>query len=236
MPTTIAEIEATVRERLVEPSPNYWSSDELTKIVILGIKDLWRSIVDLKAEHYLTINDSDVYVKANTSELQGVPNDVHKVYMIEPIFSTTDASRSSLSFTPKEYNHPDFNAARMRNTISEPFGELLYAVTGTGAPFGAPTIRIAPQLSTEIRLSFSYVPTMETLVNGSYIPIPGEADAALIAWTVAFARAKETEDHAPDQGWLGAYSAEKQNLLHSLGLRQLQEDTITDGVFDGLWT
>lgn len=235
MPTTIAEIEATVRERLIEQTPTYWSSEELTKIIVLGIKDLWRSIVDLKAEHYLIVNTTDVSVVANSDTLQGVPNDVHKVYMIEPIFSQVPSARQQMAFTPKEFNHPDFQAARSRPPVAEPVGEVLYAITGLGAPVGSPTIRIAPKINADIPLSFSYVPSLEVLVSGSYIPIPGEADNALVAWTVAYARAKETDSHGPDQSWLGVYAAEKQNLMQSLGLRQLQEPIVTDGIFDAMW-
>jgi hypothetical protein len=235
MPSTIAEIEAVVRERLVEASPTYWSSDELTKIIILGIKDLWRSIVDLKAEHYLIVDTTNVSVVSGSDTLQGVPSDVHKVYLIEPIFNNSPSIRSQLTFTPKEYNHYDFQAARQRENVNEPVGEVLYAVTGLGAPIGAPTIRIAPKINANIPLAFSYVPSLESMVSGSYIPVPGESDNALISWTVAYARAKETDDHAPDQAWLGVYATEKQNLLQSLGLRQLQEPVISDGVFDVLW-
>lgn len=235
MPTTIAQIEAVVRKRLIEESPSYWSSEELTDIIILGIKDLWRSIVDLKAEHYLVVDTVNVSVAANQDVLQGIPNDVHKVYLIEPIFSTTEQTRNQIAFTPKEFNHPDFQSARQRAPVSEPVGEVLYSVTGLGAPVGAPIIRIAPRINANIPLAFSYVPSLESLVNGSYIPVPGEADNALVSWTIAFARAKESDDHAPDTSWLAIYATEKQQLLQSLGVRQLQEPTVTDGLFDVLW-
>lgn len=236
MPTTIAQIEALARKRLVEDTPVFWSSEELTDIIILGIKDLWRDIVDVKAEHFLTINETDVYVGVNNPVLQGVPADVHKVYLIEPIPESNDFSRSQIKFTPKEYNHPSFQGARTKESTSEPFGEILYAVMGAGAPVGAPEIRIAPKLNARVNLSFAYVPTLEAMVNGSYVPIPGEADNALIAWTVAYARAKERSDRSPDPSWIGVYVAEKKTLIHTLDQRQFQEPLITDGTFDALWT
>jgi len=57
----------------------------------------------------------------------------------------------------------------------------------------------------------------------------------LIAWTVAFARAKESEDRSPDPNWLSVYATEKAHLLGSLGLRQLQEPEFAQAMFSEFW-
>jgi hypothetical protein len=235
MSSTMQEVQDLVRERLHEPEPLFWSESELHKILIAGVKDLWRDIVDLKAEHYLVVNDTDCYIPSGSEQMAGVPADVHKVYLIEPRELGTEGARTTLYFTPRDFNHDEFRSARSVPTIYPPYGEIFYAVTGQGSPVGAPTIRIAPKVSADQDVTLSYVPTLEPLHLESVVPIPGEADNALVAWGVAYARAKEREDRAPDANWLSIYGTEKQHLLQSLGLRQYQEPTITDGMFDALW-
>ncbi len=238
MATQISEIEVQVREKLEELSPRHWTSPELTKIIVNGIKDLWRSIVDLKGEHYLVVNTTDVTLQANSESLQGVPRDVHKIYLIEPADITTDSQSSGrfLVFRPIDYNHQYFIGARSMDAVDATSSQtIFYSITGLGGPAQAPTIYVAPAINASVALRFSYVPTLPPLDSSSVVPIPGEADNALIAWCVAYARAKETEDRAPDAAWLSIYSNEKQNLLQSLGLRQYQEEQVANAFFEYYW-
>src|SRR5258706_9789491 len=104
MPTKIASIVATSRKRLIEDTASFWTDVELADICILGIKDLWRDTVDLKQEHYLTVNTTDVSLPANSSTLIGVPTDVHKVYMVKPVDTTTNSVNVGLTFRPTDLN------------------------------------------------------------------------------------------------------------------------------------
>lgn len=235
MSITLSQIEALVRHRLVEESASYWSSPELIDIEIAGVKDLWRDIVDLKAEHYLTINNTDVFLGASSSALSGVPSDVHKVYLIEARDVTINGSNANLVFKPLDYNHPTFQGARTRSAIEPSNDCIYYAITGQGAPVNAPIIYTAPQVSSQVNLSFAYVPTIGSLTSNSPVPIPGEADNAIVAWTVAFALSKEREDRSPDPNWLAIYATEKAHILESLGLRQLQEAEFVDAMFSEYW-
>jgi hypothetical protein len=216
------------------PSP-FWTSDELIGIINAGIRDLWRDIVDLKQEHYLTIDATNVSMAANATSLTGVPADVHKVYLIEPRDLTTNGSNHGLLFMPRDYNHKDFQLARSRDAIDASNDTIYYAIHQQGAPVAAPTVLVAPKVTSAVNLSFCYVPTLGALTSSSTVPIPGEADNALVAWTVAFARAKETEDHAPDVNWLTIFATEKQHLLQSLGLRQYAEPSFVDAMFGDYW-
>ncbi len=56
-----------------------------------------------------------------------------------------------------------------------------------------------------------------------------------MAWTVAFARAKERDDRSPDPNWLAVYATEKSHLLESLGLRQYQEPTYVEAIYNNYW-
>lgn len=233
MSTTLAAIEVLVRQTpLIEPTANYWTSTELIALINLGIKDLWRDIVDLKQEHFLEIDVTNVSMPASTSQLIGVPTNVHKVYLIEPRDLTTSGSNSGLSFTPRDYNSGEFMAARSRDAIDPSNDTIYYAVHKQGAPVNAPDILVAPQVTSAVNLTLCYVPTLATLPSSGMVPIPGEADNALVAWTVAFARVKEREDRSPDPNWLAIYATEKQHLLQSLGLRNYQDNTFAEAVFE----
>lgn len=233
--STISTIELLARQRLAEITPRFWASSELLSIISAGTRDLWRDIVDLKQEHYLTVNNTNVTLQPNSDRLSGVPQDVHKVYLIEGRDLTTNSSNQGLVFQPKDYNHNDFQLARSR-PVTEPSNDIIYyCVTSQGGPVGAPIIYVAPQVNSAVNISFAYVPTLGTLTPESLVPIPGEADNALVAWTVAFARAKEREDRAPDPSWLSIYATEKQHLLQSLGLRQYHEPLYVDAMFAEYW-
>lgn len=235
MPTKFSTIETLARQHLVEQTASFWSSDELIQIAIRGAKDLWRDIVDLKQEHYLTRNTTDVTYPASSTQLQGVPVDVHKVYLIEPTSTLTSSTNSGLTFYPLDYNHKDFRSARSLDAIDPTNSVVYYCITGQGAPVNAPVILCAPQVTSAVSLSFTYVPTLPNLTSDSFVPIPGEADNALVAWTVAFARAKESEDRSPDANWLAIYGTEKQHLLQSLGLREYQEIPVVTAMFEEYW-
>jgi hypothetical protein len=235
MATTVDSVLSRVRILLVEPTARFWSDAELIDHINAGVKDLWRSIADLKQEHFLLINE-DVVFPSNSSALTNVPTDVHKVVMIEAMDTSENGSNPGLHFQPLEYNHERFQFARARAAISPANDTLYYDIHGAGGPTGvAPIVRVAPSVTADVHVAFAYVPVLQPLTVGSVIPIPGEADHALAAWTVSYARAKETDTRSPDPGWLGVYATEKANILESLGLRQYQEPKFTDALFEDYW-
>lgn len=230
MATLLSAIETQARRHLLEQASSFWSSPELLDLTVAGIRDLWRDIVDLKAEHFLTIDNSNVTLPASSYTLSGVPTDVHKVYLIEGRGTTP------LTFKPANYNDEVFQNARVQDPIDvSSGGTIYYSITQAGGPVGAVQIYIAPRISSARDVSFVYNQTLGAFTSGSTNPIPGESDQALIAWTVAFARAKEREDRSPDASWLAVYATEKQHLLQSLGLRQVQEPEFVGGLFEEYW-
>lgn len=211
----------------------FWSSSELIDIMNRGIRDLWRDIVDLKSEHFLTVDTTNVSLAADTATMTGVPTDVHKIYSIEPLSNAEGETNENLRFEPLDMNHRWFKSARTKPDIDPKNDIIYYAITGAGAPTGSAStvIYVAPQVNSAVTLRFIYVPVLADVASGGNNPIPGESDNALIAWTVAFARAKEQEDRSIDANWLITYATEKQHLLQSLGLRQLQENTYVEALF-----
>jgi len=211
----------------------FWSSEELVSHFNNAIKDLWKAIIDLHQEHFQTIDTTNVSQAADAETLTGVPSDVFRVLLIEPRDTTSGGTFRDILYRPKKYNHADFINARSRETLNPVVGGcVLYDLSQSGAPIAAPTVHVAPKTSTEIMLRFVYIPTVATKVAADNNPIPGESDNALIAWCVAYARAKEREDRMPDANWLAIYANEKKNTLTPLTPRQEQEEEVVDDLFD----
>ena len=235
MPTPISTLITEARRILREASPRFWSDAELFDIAKKGIFDLWGAILDLNEEHFLVVDETNVTLPANATQLAGVPTDVFRVHLIEPKDLGSASSARSLHFEPKDYNHPDFQVARALGSL-DPQGRLIYyTLIKQGPPVGAPTILVAPKINATVALRLVYVPALSIPDATANNPIPGESDHAIVAWIVAFARAKEREERAPDPEWLAVYATEKRNLLIRLKPRQTQEPTVVDAVFEHLW-
>ncbi len=235
MATTLASLETIIRGHLRETTPRYWTSQELTNLMILGVHDLWRSVNDLKLNHFCTVDTTNVSLAASATSLTGVPADCVRVHMLEPRDMTALAT-SKLIFTPLPYNDVKFQSARGLDALDPSNGGIIYwTQMGAGGPISAPTVVTAPKTTTAVDLAFTYVPVLGTLTNASTNPIPGESDNALVCWTVAYARAKENDASSPDPIWLKLYATEKQNILNSLAPRQDQEPTTVNALFEAYW-
>lgn len=238
MATLLSAIETQVRKHLQEDTASFWTQAELVSIMNKGIKDLWGMAVDLNEEHFQTVDITNVSLAVSTATLTGVPSDVFRVLLIEPVSTVQGATGANVLFVPRDYNGWEFKNARQL-TDQDPVGGLnvYYSVSQAGAPVGAPTVHVAPTISTALDpLRFVYIPVIAEILVSENNPIPGESDNALIAWTVAFARAKEREDSAPDPTWLAVYKTEKTNINVRLAPRQTQEPEIVDDFFGGYLT
>ena len=238
MATLIATIRDKARKTLLETSASFWTEAELLEHFVDGAKDMWGAIVDLHQEHYMTLDVTNVLMAANSATLTGVPADVFRVLLIEPRDTTTANSGRNIEFVPRDYNSAEFTAARAMSAISPSTGgTVYYSISQPGAPIAAPTIHVAPQLSSALTLRLAYIPTLaDSAYNDpatDYNPIPGEADNALYAWIIAYARAKERDDRSPDPNWLAIYATEKQAVLTRLTPRQEQEPEYVEGMFEG---
>jgi hypothetical protein len=212
----------------------FWSDDELFQYALRGTTDLWKAIIDLHHEHFLTLNSTDVSLQSGVNQLSGVPKDTFRVYQIESTTPTT----TGCVFVPRAVNNRDFVAARwqgLQAAVTPTRGQIVYyCLTGVGAPNNAPVILTAPALSAAVSLNFWYVPILgvaQYALATATNPIPGESDQALIAWIIAYMRGKEREDRSPDPAWLAIYATEKTNLLTSLTPRQEQEAEHVESIF-----
>lgn len=225
----------------------FWTEDELHQLGVIGAKDLWKAIVDLHQGHFARIVDPTTtpvgtmsYPAGNSASMTtftGVPTDCFRILNIEPV-DLGNTGTMVRYFKPKQMQHPDFQAARaMSLQDSSSYLTIYYDILNAGSPVGAPTIVGAPPVSTAIPIRLMYVYTLPTLLDTSDNPIPGESDNALIAWIVAYAKAKEqdTVNRVPDPGWLAVYNTEKQGLLVALTPRQEHENEEVEGIFENLW-
>ena len=234
MATPLSTIRTDVRNALVAPSSTdtFWTDDELLRLLILGCQDLWKAYVDLRQDHFLTIDETNVSLLSGATSLSGVPADVFRVKGIEP--RTLNESTATI-FIPKDFTHPDFVRARQQSASDATGRVIYYDVIASGAPVAAPTIRTAPAITSDLLARLIYIRTLGALTADSDNPIPGDSDNALKAWGVAYARQKEREDRAPDPEWIAIYSSEKQQLITVNTPRQDDEPDYAEALFETDW-
>lgn len=245
MATKISTVITMVRGQLREATARFWQDQDLIDIMRLGAIDLWGAILDLHQDHYFTVNDKDVYLRANATQLSGIPPDCFRITLLEPRDTTVDGTGHQVLFVPRKYNHPDFIIARTLAAADPdalPSRQIYYQITGEGSPIAPPVVRTAPMLSADLPVRICYNQTLAWEAGQSpqdgIVPIPGDVDNALKAWTIAYARAWETDDKQPDPGWLGVYATEKQTALTRLTPREEQEPEVVEDLFQGygsLW-
>lgn len=233
MATPISTLTQNARITLLELSARFWTDAELLTLANEAIKDLWKGIIDLYQDHIVTIDDTNVTLSASSSTLSGVPADVFRVVMIQPRVVGENSAAPSLIFKPRTLTHPDFVQAQAQRAIAPRDGIIYYATINAGAPVGAPSIRVAPQITSAINLSLWYNPTIANKIGADNNPIPGESDKAIQEYIIAFARAKEREDRSPDPEHLSIYATEKRNLLVALTPRSVQEPEVVNGFWEG---
>lgn len=236
MATLISKVITDARVELKEAVANYWTDAELLAHFQKGVNDLWGAIIDLNQEHWLTVDVTNVSLDANLEQLTGVPADCFRVHLIEPRDTTSAGSGRDVLFWPRQYKGADFRNARQLPAQDPTQGlGILYTLTQAGSPVAAPTVLTAPKLTSQLLLRFVYAPgpNSSALTTASANPIPGESDNALMAWVIAYARAKEAEDRSPDPNWLAIYATEKQNLLVRMAPRQDQEPEVVEDIFLG---
>jgi len=232
MATLISALVEQARKPLLETAEvtgGFWTDAELVEIANRGIKDLWRAINNQYQDYFLTIDDTNVTLAANGTSLSGVPSDVSVVRGLEQKDLST---YPSLFFEFCKWNDARFQSARAADAFDPSLGgTVLWCVLGAGAPVAAPTIRVAPAVSTALTMRLSYIPTVPTVALIDDNPIPGESDQALVNWIVAHALAKDTEGQMPNVAWLAMYKTEKENILVSLAPRQQDTEQVVEDIF-----
>jgi hypothetical protein len=232
--TVLSVIVERARRRLnLNTAGDYiWTDRELVEHANNGIRQLWRSVKNLKRQHFFTQDITNVSYETSSTSLTGVPSDVDVVHMIRPRSLTTFPGTM---FVPRDIGSSDWERA-LQLSAQDPISSwFYYAITGAGGPVGAPTILVVPTTSTAIPLEFVYLPTLGTYAITDTHPIPGESDDAIEYYIVAHALAKTRQDRDPSPAYLQLYEKDKDELLVSLTDRQDQEPRYVDAVFQDDW-
>lgn len=232
MSTLLSTCVTNARTTLLESTARYWTDNELVVLANDAIKDLWAAIIDLYQDHIVTIDDTSMSIASGANSITGVPADLFRIVMIQPRTLGTSSSNQGLVFQPRTLLHPDFVQAQASPPVCPRHTVIFYAVINAGAPVAAPTIRLAPAVSAAVLLSVWYNPIIPTKIISDANPIPGESDKAITEYIIAFARAKEKEDRAPDAEHLSIYATEKRKILIALTPRSVQEPEVVEAFFN----
>lgn len=237
--TPISTLISQVRTILNEPVAAYWADTELLAYMQNGAKDLWRKILGIYQEHFVTVDETNVTLNGNAPSLTGVPADLYRVVAIEPRVLGQFNPNQGLIFKNRKYNSPDFIQARAADPVTPQSTVIFYDVMNAGAPVGPPTILVAPLITAPVLLRLTYNQTLPALSLTGTNPVPGETDQALIAWTVAWAKSKEGTDpstRVPDANWLGIYGTEKANVIAEMSVpRSEQDQEVVEAMFQDMW-
>src|SRR5688572_3482178 len=222
MATLLSAIIANARQVLLEPAEvtnGQWTDAYLAGIANDGMKELWKGIIDLYHDHFITFDTTNMSIAADSNVITGVPADLFRVRMIQPRTVGPSSTNQGLIFKPRTLVHPDFVQANAYRSSVPRETTVFYAVVNAGAPVAAPAIRIAPKLSSAVLLEVQYIPTLATVALNANNPIPGESDKAIQEYVIAYALTKDREDKSPDPEHISCYATEKRNLLVALAPR-----------------
>lgn len=231
MATTFNSLIYQARKVLIEDTPSFWTDAELLDIALNGARDLWKGIIDVYQDHFLTVDATSMSLTANATTASGVPTDLFRVKYIEPREPSTYINTF---FFPKDFGSDEFRRARTLTAQDATGCLFFYDLIGAGPPVAAPSLYIAPKTGATLNLTVAYIAGVASnLTTASNNPIPGETDNALKAWIIAWARAKDREDRSPDPEWLKVYGDEKLGIITAVTPRQEDEPDVVEGLFDG---
>lgn len=231
MATTLSVILRKARQRLDRYAGGdvQWKNDELLEYANEGIKEMWRELVNLKASHFYTVDATNVSQAASGTSLTGVPSDVATVQLIRPRDLTED---NLCRYRPLAYTDPLFIAELTRGNVDPSGITIYYDIVGAGGPTAAPTIYVAPTLSSALTLTLVYTPTVSDKAETDNNPIPGESDTALVFWILSQALAKTRPNKDPEPTYLQMYEAAKDKIRMTFSVRQEQEPRIVEGFME----
>lgn len=235
MATLLSTIIANARQTLLEPAEvtnGQWTDAYLTAIANHAMKDLWKGIIDLYHDHFITTDITNMSIAADAEVITGVPADLFRIRMIQPRTLGPSSSNQGLIFKPRTIVHPDFVQASAYRAAPPREMVVYYAVVNAGAPVAAPAIQIAPKLSSAVLLTVKYIPVLAAVGLAAANPIPGESDKAIEEYVIAFALTKDREDKSPDPEHISIYATEKRNLLVALAPRSDQEPEFVAGLWE----
>ena len=234
MPTTLQTILTDSRAAINAQTDPFWSDPEILRYINRGIADVRRSINQTHQDYHFEL-DATVEHQPGVDTLVNVPVNCGVIYGLEVLDPTTHA----LVYVRRPWGSTEFHAARRPTAQVDPLtgGIVYYTPTGVGAPAAAPVIRVAPVVSAVVPLRLSYQPVPDiTLGLNDIVPLPGNADEALIQWTTAFMVGRQRPDQQPDQTRMGLYNVEVQKILVASAPRDESDTETVEPLFEEYWS
>jgi hypothetical protein len=232
MPTTLQTILTDARAAINAQSDPFWSDPEILRYINRGIADVRRSINQTHQDYHFEL-DVTVEHQPGVDTLVNVPADCGVIYGLEVV----DRAAHPLLYVRKDWQHASFQDARQRSGLDPLTGGIIYyTATGVGAPLAAPTIRVAPPVSAVVTLRLTYQPVPDiTLGLSDNVPLPANADEALIQWTVAYMVGRQRPDQQPDATRMGLYNVEVQKIMVAIAPRDESETRTVEPLFEEYW-
>jgi hypothetical protein len=235
MATQFQTLITNARLTLLETSPRYWTDAELLGYAQNGVRDLWKGIIDLYKDHFVVddVTNFSLAAMTPTVTVAGSANaSLQRVIAIQPRIIGDQSVNPGLIFHPRDLTHPDFVQAEAERPRQPCYRSLYYCLVNAGAPTATPaTIYVAPMVTSTVLLRVRFIPVLPTFALDDTNPIPGEADLAVQAWIIAWARARERPDRSPDPEYIAIYATEKKNLLTVNTPRSTQEPEVVESFF-----
>ena len=172
MAATIADIVKISRDQLSDSGDNpYWTDQELARHTVAGIRDLWRAMEGLNEHYQQKINDTSLTLPANTSKVSmpSAFDDLYKIKLIEPrdsgiLLPLHKVRYDSLdAYASRGYSSVDISISEGGES-SIPQGRLYYSIDRTDRIGRAPVLRFSPTVSSDLDLTVTYIPTLESLI------------------------------------------------------------------------
>lgn len=127
MAETLATVRSSVRGHIDEPTANYWTDAELNGLIAAGERKLWRKILAMKKDYWLTTATLTVATGSsifNPLDGSGMPADI---WRIESIRTLTSGFQNIL-WTPADPNSQNFLSGLNTDfPVFNPF-QILYAL------------------------------------------------------------------------------------------------------------
>lgn len=127
MAQTLLQVRTSVRAHIDEPTANYWTDAELNGLIDSRQRSLWRKILALKKDYWLTTATLTVSSGTFTytgGDGSGMPTDIWRVESIR----TLTSGYQGLLWTPADANSDIFLAGLNTDfPVSSPY-QILYAM------------------------------------------------------------------------------------------------------------
>src|SRR5258708_19340313 len=166
MAETLATVRTKVRYHIDEPTANYWADAELNALIDNRQRDLWRKIIALRKDYWLTSFTLNLVVNQfSYTTTDGVPADIWRIASIR----TTTSGYQNLIWIPGNPTSQEFlDGLQTDVTINNPY-QIRYALRNLTTLWITPL----PQTAIAARIDYYQKPTVMAADTDTFL-LPDE--------------------------------------------------------------